>query len=252
MTINMTERTRLDQALVASGQVVSRARARDLIRRGEVMVNGIRAEKPSMRVSDADTLTLKEGAGDYVSRGALKLKAALDAFGLDPAGRVALDVGASTGGFTDVLLRRGARKVYAVDNGRAQLHPSLRADSRVVLLERIDARCLSRSLIEEPVSCIVADVSFISLTKVLGAPLDLAAPGCWLVALIKPQYEAEPNQVPRSGVISDPNIQVQACRKVLQWMALRAPWRILGVIPSPITGGDGNAEFLLGATRDGG
>ena len=242
-----TEKERLDQALVTRGLVVSRARARDLVLRGEVKVDGVIAAKPALRVGPAHRLALAPGAGDYVSRGAIKLRAALDHFGFDPAGRIGLDIGASTGGFTEVLLARGATRVYAVDNGVGQLHASLKSDARVISLEETDARRLTRAEIPEPVGALVADVSFISLAKALPAALLLAAPGCWLAGLIKPQFEAERTWIPKDGVITDPDVHADAVALVENWLRDLGGWRILGTLPSPIKGGDGNSEFLIGA-----
>ena len=245
----MQARQRLDQALVDRGLVTSRARARDLILRGEVEVNSRGAAKPAMLVSPGDSLRLVSGPADYVSRGALKLQAALDSFQLDPAGRAALDIGASTGGFTEALLKGGARRVYAIENGHGQLHPRLATDHRVVSLERTDARTLDDALIPEPVEAIVADVSFVSLRKVLPAALGLSGASCWLVALVKPQFEGEPGTIPRDGIVKDPAAQLSAVEGIAAWIARDGDWRILGTIPSPIHGGDGNVEYLVGAIR---
>jgi 23S rRNA (cytidine1920-2'-O)/16S rRNA (cytidine1409-2'-O)-methyltransferase len=243
-------RQRLDITLVTRGLVATRARARDLILRGEVLVAGEPAARPSRLVGPDETVALAGGAADYVSRGALKLRAALTHFALDPGGRVAVDVGASTGGFTEVMLAAGASRIYAVENGSGQLHPKLTADPRVISLEKTDARGLDHALIPEPAGAIVADVSFISLTKVLPAALALAAPGCWLVALVKPQFESEPGGVPRDGIVKDEAARMQAVAKVEAWIAGQRGWRFLGAIPSPIHGGDGNLEFLLAAVHD--
>lgn len=247
---NTQDKLRLDVALVTRGLVVSRARARDIIKRGEVRVNGIIAERTAMMVNAASVIELAPGAGDYVSRGALKLRPALGAFGFAADGRICLDVGASTGGFTEVLLQGGARRVYAVDNGRGQLHPDLLADDRVISLEETDARQLDAQIIPEPVGAIVADVSFISLRKALPAALALAAPACWLVALIKPQFEAEPAWIPRDGVITDADVHADVVKTVVGWLAARPGWRVLGTVASALKGGDGNSEFLVGAIHD--
>lgn len=243
------DKQRLDQALADLGLVVSRARARDLILRGEVTVDGRSARKPSQKVGPAARLGVTPGAGDYVSRGAIKLRAALDHFLLDPAGRVAVDIGASTGGFTEVLLAGGAAQVYAVDNGIGQLHASLRADRRVVSMEATDARRLTQAEIPVAVGAIVADVSFISLPKALSAALQLAGADCWLVGLIKPQFEAEPAAIPKDGVVTDGNVHAEACHRVEAWLHGQAGWHVRGVIQSPIKGGDGNTEFLIAAVR---
>lgn len=245
------DKLRLDQALVVRSLVTTRARARDLIQREEVMVNGVVTTKPALRVGPAAVLALRSGAANYVSRGALKLKAALDAFSLDPKGRVAMDVGASTGGFTEVLISRRARKVYAVDSGSGQLHASLRDNPAVISLESTDVRRLTQADIHEPIEAIVADVSFISLTKALPVPMGLAAPGGWLVALIKPQFEAGPEAVPRTGIVKDPAAHQRVVHDVRTWIGNQVGWRVLGVVESPIKGGDGNKEFLIGAVHDG-
>lgn len=246
----MQARQRLDQALVARGLVPTRARARDLILRGEVEVAGRVVAKPALLVSPAEGLRLVSGAADYVSRGALKLQAALEHFRFDPTGRTALDIGASTGGFTEALLAGGARCVYAVENGHGQLHPRLAADARVVSLEHTDARTLDSRLVPDSVGVIVADVSFISLRKVLPSALALSAADSWLVALIKPQFEGEPGSIPRDGIVKDPKVQAAAVDRLATWLAGEAGWRVVDTIRSPIHGGDGNVEFLIGALRD--
>ena len=237
--------------MVVRGLAPSRARARDLIQRGFVKVDGRACLKPSTSVSASQSVELANNAPGYVSRGAEKLIAALDAFHFSAAGRVALDVGASTGGFTQVLLERGATRVYAVDVGHSQLSPSLGADPRVVSLEGTDARALDAIRVPEPIGAIVADVSFISLAKALPAALALAAPAAWLVALIKPQFEAGPGHVGRGGIVREAAVQQRAVREVRTWMAGQDGWSVAGVVPSPIPGGSGNAEFLIGATFSG-
>jgi 23S rRNA (cytidine1920-2'-O)/16S rRNA (cytidine1409-2'-O)-methyltransferase len=241
---------RLDQALVGRGLAATRSRARDLIKRGTVTVDGVTAHKAGQEVGDAARIEITEGASPYVSRGGLKLAAALATFGLSATGRIAVDIGASTGGFTEVLLRAGAARIYAVDVGHDQLHTTLRDDPRVVMLEQCDARGLTRAEIPEPVAAIVADVSFISLTKVLPAVLKLAAPDAWLVALIKPQFELEPAAIGKGGVVRDQAARQRAVANVRDWLAGEPGWRVLGVIPSPIAGGSGNEEFLIGAVRN--
>jgi 23S rRNA (cytidine1920-2'-O)/16S rRNA (cytidine1409-2'-O)-methyltransferase len=185
----------------------------------------------------------------YVSRGGLKLAHALDHFRLDPAGRAALDVGASTGGFTDVLLRRGARRVYAVDVGYGQLDWRLRNDPKVVVLERTNARYLTTAEIPEPVEAIVADTSFISLKLVLPAALALAGQGAWLVALIKPQFEVGKGRVGKGGVVRDPALHQAVCEGIARWLGEQQGWQVQGVVESPITGPKGNREFLVAARR---
>ena len=241
------KKTRLDTLLVDCGLATTRSRAADLVRRGAVRVGGVVAAKPGQLVARETVLAVSPGAGAYVSRGGLKLEAALDAFGLDAEGKVALDIGASTGGFTDALLGRGAAKVYAVDVGRGQLHGRLAADERVVALEATDARKLDRAVVPEPVSAIVADVSFISLTLVLPAALALAAPGAWLVALVKPQFEAGRAAVGRGGVVRKEEDRQRAVARVRDFTEAQPGWTVLGVMPSPIEGGSGNREFLLAA-----
>jgi 23S rRNA (cytidine1920-2'-O)/16S rRNA (cytidine1409-2'-O)-methyltransferase len=205
----------------------------------------------SAEVDVHQVLALGSGALRNVSRGAAKLAAALRAFEFDAEGCTALDVGASTGGFTEVLLERGAKKVYAVDVGHGQLHASLRHNARVVSLEGCDARDLTRAAVFEPITAIVADVSFISLTKALGPALALAAPGAWLVALIKPQFEVGPKLVGKGGIVRDEAARLRAVEEVTAWLAAQDGWRLAGTIPSPIRGGSGNEEFLMGALYDG-
>lgn len=245
------DRQRLDHALAARGLAPSRSRAGDLVRRGLVSVDGMVVAKPGALVASQCRIEVAGEAAGWVSRGAEKLIAALDAFGFDAAGRVALDIGASTGGFSEALLRRGARRIYAVDVGSGQLHPRLAADPRVVALERTDARALDVSLVPEPVGMIVADVSFIGLAKALPAALALAAPGALLVALVKPQFEVGPGHVGKGGIVRDAGARAAAVRAVVEWIAGQSGWRIVGSIASPITGADGNEELLVGAARDG-
>ncbi len=181
----------------------------------------------------------------------MKIEAGLAAFGFDPQGRVALDIGASTGGFTEVLLERGAPRVYAVDVGHGQLSTRLRADARVLTLDGCDARALTPEVIPEPVGCIVADVSFISLIKALPQALALAAPGAWLIALVKPQFELDPRAISRGGIVRHEALHEEAITRVEAWLAAQPGWRVQGVVPSPIAGGSGNREYLLGATLAG-
>lgn len=241
---------RLDKVLLQRGLVPTRSRARDLIVRGAVSVAGAVELKPGALVAEDAPILLAEPS-DYVSRGALKLDAALDAFGFDPQECAALDVGASTGGFTDVLLRRGAHHVFAVDVGHGQLHPRLVADPRVTSLEGQDVRSLTAREIPQRVGAIVADVSFISLEKALPAALAFAAPGCWLVALVKPQFEAGRAAIGKGGVVRDAAVRDAQADKISAWLDGLPGWRVVGVIPSPIEGGSGNQEFLLGAVHDG-
>jgi 23S rRNA (cytidine1920-2'-O)/16S rRNA (cytidine1409-2'-O)-methyltransferase len=243
-------RARLDARLVELGLVPSRARAQDLIRRGLVDIAGVVETRPSVGVAADAAIRLSQAAGDYVSRGAVKLIAALEHFRFHVAGVVALDVGASTGGFTQALLARGAARVYAVDVGHGQLHASLASDARVVALEGCDARHLDRMRVSEPVGAIVADVSFISLTKALPVPMTLVGAGAWLVALIKPQFEAGRAAIGKGGIVRNPAARQRAVELVRDWIPAQPGWRVLDVIPSPIAGGSGNEEFLLGAVRD--
>jgi 23S rRNA (cytidine1920-2'-O)/16S rRNA (cytidine1409-2'-O)-methyltransferase len=239
---------RLDQALVARGLAETRSRARDLVRRGAVSVDGAASAKPGALVAPGSALSVAPEAGAArVSRGALKLEAGLDAFALSPRGRIALDIGASTGGFTEVLLERGALRVYAVDAGHGQLHGRLRGDPRVAVLEGCDARALNAAIVPERAGAVVADVSFISLTKALPRALTFAAPGAWLVALVKPQFEAGPQAVGKNGLVKDESKIAAAVDGVAAWIAGQPGWRVLGVVPSPIAGGSGAREFLLGA-----
>ncbi len=229
----------------------SRARARDLIRRGLVEVGGAIETRPAVAVAGKTPIRVLGSAADDVSRGAAKLGAALDHFRFPVEGRIALDIGASTGGFTQVLLARGAARVYAVDVGHGQLDRCLAADPRVVPLERCDARRLDRTAVPEPVGAVVADVSFISLIKALPVPLALTGPGAWLIALVKPQFEAGRAAIGKGGVVRDPAARRQAVEAVRAWVEGQSGWRVVDVIASPIAGGSGNEEFLLGAVRDG-
>ena len=243
------QKMRLDRIMVERGLAPTRSRAADLIRLGAVTVGGIVAEKSGMLLAPDAALAVERDALPYVSRAGLKLAAALDAFGFDPAGRIALDLGASTGGFTEVLLERGAERVFAVEVGRGQLHAKFRADRCVVALEETDARALDHQIIPEPVGAITADMSFISLIKAMPAALALAAPGAWLVALVKPQFEAGPKAVGKGGIVRDPRSRAEAVENVRRFLAEEAGWSVIGVIPSPLQGADGNEEFLLGAIR---
>jgi 23S rRNA (cytidine1920-2'-O)/16S rRNA (cytidine1409-2'-O)-methyltransferase len=242
---------RADQALVDRGLVESRSRAQALIMAGAVFSGERRVEKAGQMVADDQPLSLKGQDHPWVSRGGLKLDKALEHFGIDAAGRVALDIGASTGGFTDVLLSRGAAKVYAVDVGHGQLAWKLRQDPRVAVLERSNARYLTSEQVPEPVDLVVCDASFIGLEAVLPAPLALAAPGAHLVALIKPQFEVGKDRVGKGGVVRDPALHEEVCTRISRWVGSLPGWRVLGVTESPITGPEGNREFLLAAVRDG-
>ncbi|HEU5017947.1 MAG TPA: TlyA family RNA methyltransferase [Pseudolabrys sp.] len=243
----MSSRLRIDRLLVERGFFDSRAKAQAAIAAGLVRANGATVRKASDEVA-RDAAVEAVPAHPYVSRGGLKLTAALDAFGFDPKERICLDVGASTGGFTQVLLERGARRIYAVDVGRGQLHESLRGRPEVVSLEQTDARALSSADFEETPDLVVIDVSFISLRHVLPAALALVLPPAQLVALIKPQFEAGREAV-KKGVVRDPAVHRVVCDDIANSVTSLG-WHLAGIIPSPIEGGDGNREFLLGATHD--
>jgi 23S rRNA (cytidine1920-2'-O)/16S rRNA (cytidine1409-2'-O)-methyltransferase len=238
---------RLDAFIVSRGLVPTRARARDLIKRGRVCVGGAAVTKAGALVSEGTQITLTGDEAGYVSRAALKLIAALDGLGLDPAGQVALDAGASTGGFTQVLLARGASRVYALDVGRDQLHESLASDPRVISLAQRDARGLTRADVPEPVGAITVDVSFISLRLVLPAIMALAAPGAWLVALVKPQFEVGRAAIGKGGIVNDAAARARVVGEIGNLIAAQPGWHTLGSIPSPMPGKNGNREYLLGA-----
>jgi 23S rRNA (cytidine1920-2'-O)/16S rRNA (cytidine1409-2'-O)-methyltransferase len=241
-------RLRLDQLLVARGLAESRAKARAAIEAGGVTVDGAPARAASQAVSEEAVVTYVD-AFRWVGRGALKLERALDLWPVAVEGRVVLDVGASTGGFTEVCLDRGAAQVFAVDVGTGQLHPKVAADPRVANLEKTDARDLTPAVITEAPSLIVCDVSFISLSKVLPTALDLATPGADLISLVKPQFEADgPKAVGKKGVVKDPEAHAAAVAKVRDWLE-QSGWAVREVADSPITGGDGNVEFLLWAQK---
>ncbi len=240
---------RADQRLVELGLAESRTRAQALILAGKVFAGGRRVEKAGQSVPEAAALEVRGQDHPWVSRGGVKLAHALDVFELSPAGRVALDIGASTGGFTDVLLARGAARVHAVDVGHGQLAWRLRQDARVVVHERVNARHLTAAAIGEGVGALTCDASFIGLATILPAPLALCAPGAWAVALIKPQFEAGKQAVGRGGVVRDAAVHAAVCGRVRAWWAALPGWRVLGVADSPITGPEGNREFLIGAVR---
>jgi 23S rRNA (cytidine1920-2'-O)/16S rRNA (cytidine1409-2'-O)-methyltransferase len=243
------DRQRADLLLVERGLAPSRARAQALILAGRVYAGERRIAKPGELLAHDLPLELRGRDHPWVSRGGVKLAHALAHFGLDPTGRVALDIGASTGGFTDVLLAHGAARVHAVDVGHGQLAWKLRRDPRVVVHERTNARYLSAADIPDPVGVIVCDVSFIGLRIVLPAALALAAPGAWAVALIKPQFEAGPARLGKGGVVRDPAVQAEVCATIRDWWSAQPGWRVLGITPSPITGPAGNREFLIAAIR---
>jgi 23S rRNA (cytidine1920-2'-O)/16S rRNA (cytidine1409-2'-O)-methyltransferase len=244
-------RMRLDAALVARGLTSTRARARDLIQRGFVSRDGAVCLKPAANTQSTQSVALSALAPAYVSRGAEKLAHALAVFEFSATGRIALDIGASTGGFTEVLLEAGVARVFAVDVGHGQLNARIATDQRVTVLENTDARALDVTLVPDPITAIVADVSFISLSKAMPAALRLASRDAWLVALIKPQFEVGPNHIARGGIVRDA-AAVQGCIcDVEAWIARQPGWSTTGIVPSPILGGSGNAEFLIGAIRRG-
>ena len=246
-TSRAPNRQRADTVLAARGFAESRARARAAIEAGGVTADGRRLGRPSDLIHPDAEITFRP-AFEEVSRAAGKLKAAPGFAGAPLEGAVVLDVGASTGGFTEVCLARGAARVYAVDVGRGQLHPRLAADPRVTSLEGVDARLLDASLVPEPPQVVVCDASFISLSKVLPAALALAAPGAWLFALVKPQFEVGPERVGKGGVVRDPAAHEQALSDACAFIEA-AGWRVTGRASSPVTGSDGNREFLVSARK---
>lgn len=239
---------RLDLYLVQHGHFESRARAQAAIAEGLIRLNGVLAQRASQKVPDSSSIEITGDVHDYVSRGGLKLESALRTFEIDPADKVCLDLGASTGGFTEVLLRAGARKVFAVDVGTGQLHPRIADDPRVLNLEKTHAKDLSRALLPEPLEIIVCDVSFISLKKALPPALALAAPGARLAALVKPQFEVGRSRVGKGGIVKPGYTNTfGVVEDIAGWINALPGWRATSFIESPIMGGDGNKEFLLGA-----
>lgn len=235
--------------MVSRGLVRSRARAADLVARGAVTVDGTMARKAGVLVNESTRIAIDAAANAYVARSGAKLAAALDHFGFSPQGRVALDIGASTGGFTEVLLERDALLVHAVEIGHGQLDAGIARDPRVRSYEGTDARTLTRELIAEPIEAIVADVSFISLTQALPAALSLATPDAWLVALVKPQFEAGRAAIGKRGVVKDEAVRRAAVAHVAEWLAQHG-WRIIGDMTSPLPGKEGNIEHLIGGVRE--
>ena len=242
-------RRRLDALLVERGLAETRSKAQALIMAGLVWSGEQRLDKPGASLSAETPIEVRGRDHPWVSRGGLKLVHALDHFAIDPAGATALDVGASTGGFTDVLLARGSARVYAVDVGYGQLAAKLRSDPRVVLLERVNARHLTRTEVPEPVDLVVCDASFIGLELVLPAPLALTAERAQLVALIKPQFEVGKGRVGKGGVVRDPVLRREACDRIVAWLGVQPGWRVEGLTESPIRGADGNQEFLVHASK---
>ena len=245
----MSGKTRPDQLLVDRGLAESRTRAQALILAGKVFSGETRIDKPGQPIASDRPLEVRGQDHPWVSRGGVKLAHGLAHFGLSPAGLSCLDIGASTGGFTDVLLHHGAERVIAVDVGHGQLAWKLRLDPRVRVLERTNARYLSRAEVPEDVGALVCDASFIGLATVLPAPLALCAPGTWAVALIKPQFEVGP-AVAKGGVVRDVGVHRAVCGRLAAWWSGLPGWRVLGVEPSPLLGPEGNREFLIAAKRD--
>ncbi len=239
---------RADQLLVLRGLAESQNRAQALILAGKVFSGDRRVAKAGDFLAEDVPLEVKGQDHPWVSRGGLKLAHGLAHFGFSPAGRVCLDVGASTGGFTDVLLANGALKVHAVDVGHGQLAWRLRSDDRVVVYEKTNARYLTREIVPDPIEALVCDASFIGLGTVLPAPIALCAPGAWAIVLIKPQFEADASLVGPKGVVRDPAVHQAVCERVTRWWSGLPGWTVAGVVESPITGPAGNIEFLLGAT----
>jgi 23S rRNA (cytidine1920-2'-O)/16S rRNA (cytidine1409-2'-O)-methyltransferase len=239
-------RTRLDDELVRRGLYPSRARARDAILRGTVKVDGIVAVKPAQGVTVQSAIAVADDAQHYVSRAALKLKAALAAFAIKVKGRRALDIGASTGGFTQVLLEEGASHVTAIDVGHGQMDPRVSAEPRVTAIEGLNARDLTRNHLSGPIDLLVSDVSFISLKLALPAALALAEPGAALIALIKPQFEVGRAAIGKGGIVTDATAHDAVCRDIAKFLEKQG-WQVEGMIPSPVAGGDGNREFLIAA-----
>tara|TARA_B100001179_G_scaffold186575_1_gene142516 strand:+ start:820 stop:1557 length:738 start_codon:yes stop_codon:yes gene_type:complete len=244
----MAKKMRVDQVLVARGLAESRARAQALVMAGVVFAGETKIAKPGQPIAEDAALEVRGRDHPWVSRGGLKLAHALDAFDLDPAGAVAMDIGSSTGGFTDVLLQRGAAHVFAVDSGTNQLAWSLRQDERVTVLEQTSARILTRDHITRDCDWVVCDASFVGMAKVLERPLELAAPKCRLVSLIKPQFEVGREEVGKGGVVRDSALHARVCNEVREWLEAGG-WQVQGIVESPITGPKGNVEFLVSASR---
>ena len=244
----MPSKERLDTLLVTRGLAETRARAQALLLAGKVFSGERRLDKPGLRVAQDLPLTVRGADHPWVSRGGQKLDHALTHFRVDPGGCTALDIGASTGGFTDVLLTRGASRVYAVDVGYGQLAARLRGDERVTVLERTNARYLTPEQVPEAIDLVVCDASFIGLRTILPAALALAAPGARLVALIKPQFEAGRARVGKGGIVRDAAVHDEVCGAIRDWLTAQG-WPVTGLVASPIKGRDGNIEFLIAARR---
>lgn len=245
------KKLRADQLLVSRGLAESRSKAQALIMAGAVFSGEKKLAKPGEMLGEGAPLEVRGKDHPWVSRGGIKLDHGLTHFGFDVTGAVALDVGSSTGGFTDVLLNRGAAKVYAVDVGTNQLAWKLRQDPRVVVLEQTNARYLTREQLPDAIDVVVCDASFISLAKVLEAPLKFARKGARLIALVKPQFEAGRDDIGKGGVVRDPVVHERVCTAAKDWVESQG-WGVVGVTESPIKGPEGNIEFLLGAVNEGG
>lgn len=245
----MAKKKRLDQMLVDRGLVESRTRAQALVMAGLVFSGETKLAKPGQQLAEDAPLEVRGRDHPWVSRGGIKLAHAIEHFGLDPAGVTAMDIGSSTGGFTDVLLQGGASHVFAVDSGTNQLAWKLRQDPRVMVLEQTSARILTPEMIDRPVGWVVCDASFIGLAKVLETPLQLAQPRCRLVALIKPQFEVGREEVGKKGVVSDPALHQRVCDEVQAWVE-GLGFEVQGIVESPIKGPEGNIEFLISASRN--
>lgn len=244
-----TKKIRLDQLIVDRNLAESKTRAQALVMAGHVFIGDVKAQKPGQQVAEDAPVQVKGSDHPWVSRGGIKLAHALDEFAINVTGKVAMDVGSSTGGFTDVLLTNGAARVYAVDSGTNQLAWKLRQDERVIVHEQTSARILTQDHIPEPVDIIVCDASFISLAKVLETPLTFARTGAELVALIKPQFEAGRDEVGKGGVVRDEAVHSRVCAEVKMWL-VEKNWTVHGLTTSPITGPQGNVEFLIWAQKD--
>ena len=247
---NRMAKRRADQLLVDRGLVESRAKAQALILAGKIFTGDRRVQKAGDPMAEDAALEVRGQEHPWASRGGMKLDHALRHFNLSPEGRICLDVGASTGGFTDVLLTAGAARVHAVDVGHGQLAWKLRSDPRVVVHERTNARYLSAAQVPDPIEALVCDASFIGLSTLLPAPLGLCAPGAWAVALIKPQFEAGRGAVGSKGVVRDPSVHAEVTERVRSWWSGLDGWSVVGVEASPITGPEGNREFLIAARRE--
>lgn len=249
MSANKPPKSRLDALLVVRGLAENATKARALIMAGSVFSGEKRLDKAGQSLAADAALEVRGRAHPWVSRGGLKLVGALDHFGIDPEGATAIDIGASTGGFTDVLLARGARRVYAIDVGYGQLDQKLRNDARVVVMERVNARHVTGESIPEPLDLLVCDASFIGLRTILPAPMALAGAGAHLVGLIKPQFEVGKGRVGKGGIVREPDLHTEVCETIRDWLNAQEGWSVIGLTTSPIKGRDGNIEFLIAARR---